>query len=169
MLGVEVGPMFRAPDDGQAVWFTTNRITVKATAEQTGGAFGLWEAVAAPGSSPPMHIHHAQDESFYVLEGAITVFCGEQTITGGPGSFVFLPRGVPHTFVVEGDQPARFIGLSTPGGAEGYFLAVGTEPETDGLPPQRPLDIPLLQRWAEPFGMEIVGPPKPPTGASAGV
>lgn len=165
VVSVEVGAMFQAPGDGQAVWFTTNRITVKATAEQTGGAFGLWEALAAPGSSPPMHIHHAEDESFWVLEGVMTVFCGDETITAGPGSFVFLPRDVPHTFVVEGDEPARFLGLSTPAGAEGYFLAVGSEPEHDGLPPRQPLDIALLQRWGQPFGLEIVGPPKAPTGA----
>jgi hypothetical protein len=100
-----------------------------------------------------------------VLEGVLTVFCGDETITAGPGSFVFLPRDVPHTFVVEGDEPARFLGLSTPAGAEGYFLAVGSEPEHDGLPPRQPLDIALLKRSGQPFGLEIVGPPKAPTGA----
>jgi mannose-6-phosphate isomerase-like protein (cupin superfamily) len=153
-----------AAGEGEAVWFTQNRMTLKATAESTGGAFGLVEAVGPAGSSPPLHVHHREDESFWLLEGSLTVRCGDRTFSAGPGSFVFLPRGVPHTFVVEGDAPARLLSLCTPGGFEQYFVAAGRPAENDGLPPQGPPDVGLLRRVGEEFGLEIVGPPLAPSG-----
>jgi len=148
---------------GEAVWFTVNRMTIKATAESTGGAFGLVEAVGPAGSSPPLHVHHREDESFWLLEGRLTVRCGDRTFTAEPGSFTFLPRGVPHTFVVEGDTPARLLSLCMPGGFEQYFAVAGRPAEDDGLPPEEPLDIGMLRRVGEDFGLEIVGPPLAPT------
>ena len=156
---------FLGPGEGQAIWFQTNRMTVKATAESTGGAFGLLESLIAPGFSPPLHIHRREDESFYVLEGDLTMKCGERTFRAGPGSFVFLPRDVPHTFVVEGDQPARMLTLLTPGGGEGLFIEGGRAADGDGMPPPAPPDIEKLQRVSGQYGAEIVGPPLKPTGA----
>lgn len=111
----DLEPRRVAPGEGEAVWFTNNRMTLKATAETTGGAYGLVEALAPAGSGPPLHVHHREDETFWVLEGTLTVRCGERTFGAGPGSYVFLPRGIPHTFVVEGDSPARIVSISTPG------------------------------------------------------
>jgi mannose-6-phosphate isomerase-like protein (cupin superfamily) len=163
-VGVERPARHVAPGEGEAVWFTQNRMTLKATAESTGGAFGLVEAVAPAGSSPPLHVHHREDESFWVLEGSFSVRCGDRTFSAGPGSFIFLPRGVPHTFVVEGNAPARLLSLCTPGGFEQYFVAAGRPAENDGLPPQGPPDVGLLRRVGEAFGVEIVGPPLAPSG-----
>jgi mannose-6-phosphate isomerase-like protein (cupin superfamily) len=157
---------FVAPGEGRAIWFLNNRMTVKATAESTGGAFGLLETLVAPGFSPPLHVHHREDEAFWILEGQVTMRCGERTFQAGPGAFVFLPRDVPHTFVVEGDAPARMLTLLTPGGGEGFFLAAGRTPEQDGLPPAGPPDIAALKRAGEQFGAEIVGPPMAPAGRS---
>jgi len=153
---------FVAPGEGQAIWFLRNRMTVKATAATTGGAFGLVESHIAPGFSPPLHIHHREDEAFYVLEGELSMRCGDRTFSAGPGSFVFLPRNVPHTFVVEGDAPARMVTLLTPGGGEGVFIDGGRVPEHDGLPPATPPDIETLKRVSERYGSEIVGPPMAP-------
>src|SRR5436309_1513423 len=99
------------PGEGEATWFTVNRMTLKATAETTGGAFGLVEAVGPAGSSPPLHVHTREDEAFWLLEGTVTVRCGDRMFTAEPGSFTFLPRGVPHTFVVEADAPARLLSV----------------------------------------------------------
>jgi mannose-6-phosphate isomerase-like protein (cupin superfamily) len=152
-------PQFLGPGEGRAIWFLRNRMSVKATAATTGGAFGLLESLIAPGFSPPLHVHHREDESFYILEGEVTMQCGEQRFLATAGAFVFLPRDVPHTFVVEGDRPARMLTLLTPGGGEGVFIEGGREPDAEGLPPAQPPDIEKLKRVSARFGAEIVGPP----------
>jgi mannose-6-phosphate isomerase-like protein (cupin superfamily) len=152
-----------APGEGRNIWFLANRMTVKATAETTGGAFGLLESHIAPGFSPPLHVHHREDESFWVLSGELTMRCGDRTFRAGPGSFVFLPRDVPHTFVVEGDAPARLLTLLTPGGGEGVFIDGGRPAAHDGLPPAARPDIEALTRVSAQYGAEIVGPPLAPT------
>src|SRR5262245_59758476 len=83
--------------EGEETWFQPNRLTIKASAEVTGGAYGLVESWIRAGSSPPLHVHHREDEAFYVLEGRVRFRCADRDVVGGPGSFVFLPRGVPHT------------------------------------------------------------------------
>jgi mannose-6-phosphate isomerase-like protein (cupin superfamily) len=157
--------MYVEAGGGDAVWFTDNRMTVKATAEATGGAFGLVEGVGRPGSSPALHVHSREDEGFWLLEGELTVRCGDRTFTALPGSFTFLPRGVPHTFVVEGDTPARLLSVCVPGGFEEFFVAAGRPAEADGLPPQGPPDVERLRQAAEEFGVAFVGPPLAPTRA----
>jgi mannose-6-phosphate isomerase-like protein (cupin superfamily) len=151
------------PEEGQALWFLRNRMTVKATAAQTGGAFGLLESHIAPGFSPPLHVHQREDESFWVLSGELTMRCGERRFAVGAGSFVFLPRGVPHTFVVEGNTPARMLTLLTPGGGEGVFIDGGRPAEGPGLPPAGPPDIDRLKTVSLAYGADIVGPPIAPT------
>ena len=157
------GAFFVRPAEGQAIWFLTNRMTIKATAESTGGAYGLVESLIAPGFSPPLHVHHREDEAFWVLEGELTMQCGATRFSAGPGAFVFLPRDVPHSFVVEGDAPARMLTLLTPGGGERVFIDGGRPAERDGLPPPLPPDIAALKRVSERYGAEIVGPPMAPT------
>jgi mannose-6-phosphate isomerase-like protein (cupin superfamily) len=160
---------FIGPGEGQALWFLGNRMSVKATADSTGGAFGLVESLMPPGFSPPMHVHHREDESFYILEGELTLQCGERRFRAGAGAFVFLPRDVPHTFVVEGDRPARMLTFLTPGGGEGVFIEGGRQPERDGLPPATPPDVNALKRVSARFGAEIVGPPIAPAGPQTSV
>ena len=150
------------PDGGEAVWFTNYRMTIKATAADTGGAFGLVEGLGAPGGSPPLHVHTREDEAFSVLEGMLTVRCGDRMFPAGPGSFTFLPRGVPHTFVVEGDEPVRLLSICTPGGFERFFADAGRAAEVDGLPPAAPVDVAKLARVGAEYGLEFVGPPLMP-------
>jgi quercetin dioxygenase-like cupin family protein len=159
------GAQFVGPGEGRAIWFLRNRMNVKATADTTGGAFGLIESFMPPGFSPPLHVHHGEDESFYVLEGEVTMQCGAQRFRATAGAFVFLPRDIPHTFVVEGDRPARMLTLLTPGGGEGFFIEGGREPERDGLPPAVPPDIERLKRVSVSYKAEIVGPPIAPSGS----
>lgn len=155
------------PGDGEAIWFLSNRITIKARAGATRGAYGLFEAELPAGFSPPLHVHHREDESFWILEGEFTVRCGDQTFRASAGAFVFAPRGVPHTFVVEGASPGRLLTLVTPGGAEEFFAAYGRPAEGDGFPPPAPFDIPRLKEIGGRFGIDIVGPPMTPTADTA--
>ena len=150
------------PGEGTPLWFLTNRITMKATARTTGGAYALFEALLPAGFSPPMHIHHREDETFWVLEGHVTVRCGDETFHAGPGGYVFAPRGVPHTFVIEGGAPGRLLTLLTPGGSEAFFAEAGRAAEGPGLPPPAPPDLERLAGIAARFDMEFVGPPLAP-------
>jgi mannose-6-phosphate isomerase-like protein (cupin superfamily) len=158
---------FVRPGEGDAYWFLRNRMTVKATAADTNGAFGLVETLLAPGFSPPLHVHHGEDESFYLLEGALALRCGERRFRAEAGAFIFLPRGVAHSFFVEGDVPARMLTLHTPGGGEGFFVEAGRRAETDGLPPPGPMDVAALQRVGRNYDADIIGPPMTPGEAAS--
>jgi mannose-6-phosphate isomerase-like protein (cupin superfamily) len=160
-------PFSTAAGEGETTWFQPNRMVVKATAAATGGAFGLVESWIAAGSSPPLHVHHREDESFWVLEGRVRFRCGDEEIVAGPGSFVFAPRDVPHTFVVEGDEDAHMLTLLTPGGGEQFFVDAGRTPEGPGLPPAGPPDVARLKQVAPLYGMDIVGPPLAPGGSTS--
>ena len=153
-----VTPYMLGPDEGRAIWFLATRMTIKATHESTGGAFGLLEALAPPGFGPPLHVHHGEDEPMWVLEGRVTFTCGEHAFHAGPGSFVFLPRGVPHTFVVEGTTPARILTLLVPAGLEHYFEGLGVPATGAGLCPQ-PLDPAKLSDFQRQYRVEHLGPP----------
>jgi quercetin dioxygenase-like cupin family protein len=159
---ISAGPVFSLGGEGEATWFLRNRMTVKAFGEQTGGAFGLVESRIAAGASPPLHVHRREDESFFVIDGEVRFRCGEREVLAGPGSFVFLPRDLPHTFVVEGGREAHVLTWMTPGGGERFFLEGGRAPEGPGLPPPGPPDVAAMGRAAERYGSEIIGPPLSP-------
>lgn len=159
----DIAPAYAAlAGEGEETWFQPNRMTIKAAAEHTGGAYGLVESWIRAGSSPPMHVHQREDEAFFVLEGQVRFHCDGREVVAGPGSYVFLPRGVRHTFRVEGDEDAHMLTLLSPGGGERFFVDAGREPEGPGLPPPGPPDIELLKQVSEDYGNEIVGPPLAP-------
>lgn len=161
---IEMPGLFAATgDEGESTWFGPNRMTLKATADTTGGAYGLLESWIPAGSSPPLHVHHREDEAFFVIEGHVWFRCGEHDLHAGPGSYVFLPRDVPHTFVVEGDETAHLLTMLSPGGGERFFIDGGRTPEGPGLPPPGPVDIESLKRVSARYGSEIVGPPLAPS------
>jgi mannose-6-phosphate isomerase-like protein (cupin superfamily) len=151
--------------EGEETWFQPNRMTVKASAETTGGAYGLVESWVRAGSSPPLHVHHREDEAFFVIEGRVRFHAAGRDIVAGPGSYVFLPRDVPHTFIVEGEQDAHMLTLISPGGGERFFIDGGRTPEGPGLPPPGPPDIAKLKEVAARHGHEILGPPLAPAGS----
>jgi mannose-6-phosphate isomerase-like protein (cupin superfamily) len=151
--------LVRRTDEGDAVWFRENRMTIKLRAADTGGAYGLVEATAPAGSGPPLHVHRDADEAFWVLSGRLTILCGDREFSAGPGDFALLPRDVPHAFLVEGDQPARLLILISPGGGEEFFALAGQPADGPGLPPPSPPDMEALQRAAAHVSIEILGPP----------
>ena len=95
-------PYALAREEGQAVWFLGTLVIMKATGEQTGGAFGLIDNLMPAGFASPYHMHRNEDESFYVVEGEMTFYVGEERVKAEPGAFVYGPRGVPHGFEVDG-------------------------------------------------------------------
>ncbi len=144
--------------EGRATWFLGTLMTVKAGGEQTAGSFTLLEWTAPPGFAPPPHVHHAEDEAFYILEGSMTVTCGDHSWQAGPGSFVFLPRGQVHGFTVTGTKPIRGLQLTVPGGFERFMDEVGEPARAPTLPPQGAPDIERLLAAAAKHRIDILGP-----------
>jgi mannose-6-phosphate isomerase-like protein (cupin superfamily) len=100
---------------------------VKATAATTAGALTVMESVIRQG--PPRHVHTHEDECFYVLDGTVAVTCGDEAFEAGPRSFVFLPRGLAHTFrAAQGE--ARVLMIAVPGGIEHYFGEINNAAST---------------------------------------
>ena len=155
-------PFWAAAGEGETVWFLQNRMEVKATGAATGGAYGLVESWIAPNASPPLHIHRREDEAFFIIEGRVRFQVGEQEIVAEAGSFVFAPRDVPHSFIVESDAPAHVLTLLSPGGGEQFFVDGGRAPEGPGLPPVPEIDVPKLKALGPRYENEIVGPPLAP-------
>ena len=150
--------------EGEAWWWLgVTLATIKATGEETGGRYTLIEVLEPQGAEVPLHVHHNEDEAFYILEGEMTFYVGEETIKAGPGSFLFGPRDVPHTYTVD-SGPARLLFLLTPAGFEG-FIRETSEPATSTTlppPPEEPPDeaeMEELMAIAARYGNEIVGPP----------
>ena len=139
--------------EGRSIWVAGDRYTIKASGEDTGGAFALIEERVPPGGGPPPHVHHREDEAFYVLEGQVRFVGADGSRVLGPGGVAFLPRGVPHGFRVEGEAPARILLIATPAGFASFV---------DGLcepaPPAGPPDMAALMAAAARHDLEILGP-----------
>ncbi len=148
--------------EGKTLWVVDELMTFKATAEDTGGAYALTDSVVPSGGGPPPHVHHREDEAFWVLEGELEVLMGENTFKAGAGSFVHLLKGVLHSYQNVGTGPARFLTLMVPAGLEKFFEEVG-KPGTDpsSPPPFEEEDIDKLLAAAPKYGVEIPPPPEP--------
>lgn len=116
-------PYVLAHDEGKKIYSFGELLTVvKASSEQTGGAFNLFDAVCPPGFATPLHIHYAEDVAMFVLEGALTSFWGNDRCEVRAGSFLFQPRGTPHGFRVNGDSSARILYMTIPAGFDRFIL-----------------------------------------------
>ena len=132
-----------------------------ATGEQTGGVYVLCEARVLPGGGPPPHIHHRDDESFFVLEGEITFTLGAKRVVAKAGTFIQGPRGIPHAFKNESRAPARMLIHLTPPGFENFMAEIAQPvPSFESPPaPVTPADIQKLLAVAPKHGIEILPPP----------
>jgi mannose-6-phosphate isomerase-like protein (cupin superfamily) len=156
-----------SPADGTHLWFLDTRMTIKAGGAQTGGAFAFIEWAAPLGFGPPLHVHGLDDEGFYILEGEISVECGDRTFTAGPGDFTFLPRGIPHTFLVT-RGPVRGLQITAPAGFDAFITEAARPAAGPGLPEPAEPDIPRLLAASERYQNQILGPPRRLPAAGAG-
>ncbi len=98
---------------GEASYWSLGLLeTFLAEGKDTDGRFSLGEGLAPKGAEPPPHTHTREDEAYYVLEGELTFRVGGQTVEAGPGDYVWLPRGVEHSFEIKTEQ-ARALVLFT--------------------------------------------------------
>ena len=153
-------PVVRRPGEGTSIWHLDTLKTFKAMTEDTGGRLVAWEELLPLNSSPPLHVHHGDDEAWFVLDGSLTFRIGDATWTAEAGAFAWAPRGLPHTFRV--DSPtARLLALAVPGGFDRFVVATGRPAATATLPPppEGPPDLAHLVAVARDHGVEILGPP----------
>jgi quercetin dioxygenase-like cupin family protein len=87
-------------------WLGVSLATIKATGKETGGRYTLVEVLEPEGEEAPLHVHHNEDEAFWVLEGDLTFEVGDEVIEASAGSFLFGPKDIPHCYTVN-SGPAR--------------------------------------------------------------
>ena len=153
-------PIILAAGDGDKQSFFGGGVhTWKLLAEQTDGAFFLFEDVMVKGKTTPLHRHPEADEMTYVLEGEIVVNVDGKETRVGAGGMSFVPKGVPHAFLVVSES-ARLLSLHSPATSSQAFYRGASEPATDDTGADA-VDIPRLQASAKqnPRGIELLGPP----------
>ena len=160
MAGAVVSPIAYHRGEGETFWSFGALATIKASAEMTGGRIAVIELLAPKGAGSPLHVHHREDEWFYVTDGELTFWVGGKVIHAPAGSFVFGPRDIPHTFIVRSEL-ARFLLVTEPGGFERFMreLSQPALAPTPPPPPTEPPDMELIVSTAARYGIEIVGPP----------
>lgn len=145
-----------AAGGGEQRWWLGSLATIKASSEQTGGQFALIE-IEENETETPLHVHHREDEAFWVIAGDIQFEVGGKTIEAGPGSYLFGPRGVPHRYRVR-KGPARMLFLLTPGGFENLLRAT-SEPAAEARLPHEGegmTDFEALPEIVQRYGCEIL-------------
>lgn len=129
---------------------------VLADGSMTGGDVMFGEARLPPHSSgPDLHVHQNEDEAAYVIAGTMTFLVGEERFEAEPGTLVWLPRGVPHTFANLSDGPAWVFGTTTPAGLEGMFAEQAEYFASLTGPPDEERIDEIGRRW----GVTRLGPP----------
>ena len=148
-----VVPYLQGIEEVDPRWFLGCQVWLRASSANTGGGLGLIEKVVPPGFGSPYHVHHNENECFYVLEGQIRFFSGGESWVLGAGGFAFLPREIPHGFRTEGDVASRSLLLATPGGFEEFVSELSTVE-----PPSGPPDMAVLMETAARYKVDILGP-----------
>jgi quercetin dioxygenase-like cupin family protein len=108
-------------DDAPAYWFLNTLHILLAKSQSTGGAYSLIHVTATPDFATPYHVHHIEDEAFYVLDGEFTFFCDRQKTVLGSGGYIFLPRGVPHGLKCSSEKDSRILIQVMPGTDVGFI------------------------------------------------
>jgi len=141
------------------VWWKSGRITVKAAGAETGNAFAQVETDDPRGAGVPRHVHHNEDQTFYILEGQVTIFSDDERIDLEAGDYCFVPRGAVHAYLVRSER-ARMLVTISPSGTEQLFVSLGV-PVTGPEPPAEAVmpPMPELVRLFAQYGTEILGPP----------
>jgi quercetin dioxygenase-like cupin family protein len=149
-----------AADTGLSdVWWKAGRMTIKASAAQTGGSFAQLETSDPRGNATPLHIHHNEDETFYVLDGEVSLLVDGERIDLSAGDYAFAPRETAHAYIVRSER-ARMLTTLAPAGLEEVFVALGVpvtgvnQPSPEVMPP-----IDEVVRRLGAYGCQVIGPP----------
>jgi quercetin dioxygenase-like cupin family protein len=136
------------------------------SADESGGQLGVAVVTQPPGTATPLHRHTREAEAFFLLEGEMTYRAGDETYDLSPGSFIYLPQGIPHAFRTRGTGPVRYLALTEPGHLLALYDEVGVPAEALRIPAEgegRAM-AEEIDRWnavGPRYGLEVVGPPIP--------
>lgn len=146
-----------ASGQGEARWWVGMLAEIKATAGSTGGGLTLVEITCGPGYQAPLHVHHREDEGFWVLDGRVTFHVGDASVQAGPGDYAYGPRNVPHRFDA-GDEGCRMLFILTPGGLDELIMATSEPAGSRTLPPPpgEALDADRLKAIVARYGCELL-------------
>jgi quercetin dioxygenase-like cupin family protein len=151
-------PVAVAKDEGEARWWFASLAVIKATAVDTGGQMTIIEITEPPGSQAPLHVHHREDESFWILEGDLTFEVGDAIIEARAGDYLFGPRDIPHRYTV-GSAGCRMLFIMTPGGFEDMVIEMSQPAASRTLPPpsEKEPDWGQIAAIAKAHGNELLG------------
>jgi quercetin dioxygenase-like cupin family protein len=144
-------------DEAEARWWFASLTKITCTAEDTGGLLSIVDITEPPGMEAPLHVHHREDEGFYVLEGEVTLYVGDETIEASAGDFAWGPRDIPHRYTV-GPNGCRMLFICVPGGFENIVREMSVPAETRTLPPpsdEEP-DMERVAAVAQKYGAELL-------------
>jgi mannose-6-phosphate isomerase-like protein (cupin superfamily) len=132
-------------------------LDLKITGKETGGSLCVVELTSFPHNGPPPHIHHREDESFYVIDGMFSFLLGGSTTEADPGFFCRVPKGTLHTYQNIGTGPAKALVILTPAGFEKFWLEIGkmVANQTGPSGPPDPETIARLMALAPQYGLEV--------------
>ena len=143
--------------EGEALWWFGSLAEIKVTAEQTGGLLSIVEVTEPPNATAPLHVHHREDEGFWILEGDATFEVGDTTIQAHAGDYAYGPRDVPHRYTV-GETGCRMLFILTPGGFEGLVREMSEPAASRTIPPpsDEPSDMDQVAAIAARYGCELL-------------
>ncbi|MFO0910082.1 MAG: cupin domain-containing protein [Isosphaeraceae bacterium] len=141
--------------EGRSVWVVGDRCTIKTSGRDTGGAYAMIEITISPGGGPPPHVHHNEDEAFYLLEGRVEFHADGASFTADPGSWITLPRLSLHHYCNIGETDARMLVVVNPAGLDDFFLEAG-QPVREGetAHPPTPEEIQRVVELAPRYGLD---------------
>lgn len=149
-------PVEISGDGGETVFLVGDTYTTLLSGPQTGGAFTLLEALVPPDTGPPPHIHHAEDETFILIDGSLTFTLDRREFEAKSGAVIFVPKGTRHSFKNIGTGVARMLFIYNPPGMEGMFAEIG-HPGRRGVqaPPLDPKDVEAMIAIAPKYKFSI--------------
>jgi quercetin dioxygenase-like cupin family protein len=159
----EIVVMPLAATSTEQLWFLDTLHTVRVRHDEGEDGISVMESLAPQGDSPPLHVHHTEDETFHVLEGELRMRAGDADVTIAAGETLLAPKGVPHTYRVESPAGARWLVITRRGDFERFVRAQSRPAERPELPtphgPPTPEQAAALAAAAREHGIELVGSP----------
>ena len=159
----QLNPKILQKGEGRTLWHLGALMNFKALTEETDGQYWAVEGLADKNMAVPLHSHTREDEVWFVIEGEIAFVLDDETIMGGAGTFVYIPRNTPHTFYIK-SKTARWFGFGVGGNLDQWFFETGEPAKSMTLPPPPPgppteAQIEAINASLKAYGTDTLGPP----------